>query len=150
MVDDSTLNEIEKSIQRMSERPKVTATEREFGVVGGRVDPPGWEEPTLQQRLEARERGEVEPGPLLGERLAAYEKAALAAHDAVNSPQHYNLHPSGVECITVVEHMTFNVGSAMKYLWRAGLKPGSDLVQDLEKAQWYLAREIGRLRNIGP
>jgi hypothetical protein len=46
--------------------------------------------------------------------------------------------------------MTFNVGSAMKYLWRAGLKPGSDLVQDLEKAQWYLAREIGRLRNIGP
>jgi hypothetical protein len=45
-----------------------------------------------------------------------------ATQDPVNHPSHYTSHPSGVECIVVVEHMTFNVGNAVKYLWRAGLK----------------------------
>lgn len=59
------------------------------------------------------------------------------------SPPHYKSHPSGVECITVTEHMNFNRGNAVKYMWRAGEK-GSE-VQDLKKAQWYIAREIKRL-----
>lgn len=63
---------------------------------------------------------------------------------AVNHPDHYNEHPSGVECIDVVEHMTFNVGNAVKYLWRAGLK--GDRLEDLEKARWYIDREITRER----
>ena len=63
--------------------------------------------------------------------------------DSVNHPPHYNSHPSGVECITVAEHMSFNVGSAMKYLWRAGLK--GDQLEDLKKAGWYISREIQRL-----
>lgn len=63
--------------------------------------------------------------------------------DAVNNPKHYTSHPSGVEAITVCEHMGFNLGNAMKYIWRAGLKT-DDPVQDLEKARWYLDREIGR------
>lgn len=72
-------------------------------------------------------------------------------HDAVNHPSHYTSHPSGVECITVVEHMTFNAGNAVKYLWRAGLKTDDDLgnlasaLQDLKKSRWYLDREIERL-----
>lgn len=66
-----------------------------------------------------------------------------ATRDAVNSPKHYNSHPSGVECITVTEHFNFNVGNAIKYLWRAGLKGG--LVEDLKKARWYVDREISRL-----
>lgn len=66
-----------------------------------------------------------------------------AQHDAVNHPQHYTDHPSGVECITVVEHFNFNVGNAIKYLWRAGLK--GDQMEDLKKAQWYVTREIQRL-----
>lgn len=65
--------------------------------------------------------------------------------DTVNHPTHYNSHPSGVECITVVEHMTFNVGNAIKYLWRAGLKDENPSVQDLKKAQWYISREIEKL-----
>jgi hypothetical protein len=70
--------------------------------------------------------------------------------DAVNHPSHYNAHPSGVECIVVVEHMTFNAGNAVKYLWRAGLKGGPDearakQVEDLKKARWYIDREIQRL-----
>lgn len=65
--------------------------------------------------------------------------------DQVDHPRHYNASPSGVECITVVEHMSFNLGNATKFIWRAGLK-SPDPVADLEKAKWYIEREIGRLR----
>lgn len=64
--------------------------------------------------------------------------------DDVNRPKHYRQHPSGVECIEIVEHMTFNVGSAIKYLWRAGLKT-IDPIEDLRKAEWFCRREIARL-----
>ncbi len=62
---------------------------------------------------------------------------------AVDHPDHYNSNPSGVECIDVVEHMGFNVGNAVKYLWRAGSK--GDVVEDLKKARWYVEREIARI-----
>ena len=76
--------------------------------------------------------------------------------DVVTKPHHYRSHPSGVECITITEHMTFNVGNAVKYLWRHGLKKpeGGDLthdrkqIQDLKKSVWYIEREIDRLREI--
>lgn len=64
--------------------------------------------------------------------------------DPVNHPAHYTGHPSGVECIQITEHMSFCRGNAMKYIWRAGDK-GNE-VQDLEKAIWYLQREIGLIR----
>lgn len=67
--------------------------------------------------------------------------------ERVNHPDHYNSHPSGIECIDVVEHMTFNVGNAMKYLWRADHKGTS--IEDLKKAAWYVAREIERLMKDG-
>lgn len=69
--------------------------------------------------------------------------------DPVNRPTHYTSHPSGVECITIVEHLTFNVGNAIKYLWRAGLK-GEARLEDLKKARWYVDREIQRLIGAGP
>lgn len=59
--------------------------------------------------------------------------------DLVNHPPHYTNHPSGVECIQITEHMGFLMGNAMKYLWRADLKNG---IEDLEKAAWYIQREI--------
>jgi len=62
--------------------------------------------------------------------------------DEINHPAHYNQHPSGVECITIVEHFNFNIGNAIKYLWRAGLK--EDEMTSLKKAQWYINREIER------
>lgn len=65
-------------------------------------------------------------------------------HDPVNHPPHYTAHPSGVEAITITEHYNFNVGNAIKYLWRAGLKT-EDATQDLRKAAWYINREIARL-----
>ncbi len=65
------------------------------------------------------------------------------AVDLVNHPPHYTSHPSGVECIQVTEHMNFNLGNAMKYIWRAGDK--GDALMDLQKAAWYLNREIARI-----
>lgn len=66
--------------------------------------------------------------------------------DPINHPKHYNSHPSGVECITVTEHMGFNLGNALKYIWRADLK--NDAIEDLKKARWYIEREIS-LRERG-
>jgi len=66
------------------------------------------------------------------------------AHDPVNHPKHYTSHPSGIECIQVTRHMTFNIGNAIKYLWRAGQKDSE--IQDLEKAVWYIKDEINRLK----
>jgi hypothetical protein len=62
--------------------------------------------------------------------------------DMVNHPPHYTSHPSGVECIQVTEHYGFCIGSAIKYLWRAGLK--GNAVEDLKKAGWYINREIAK------
>lgn len=66
-------------------------------------------------------------------------------NDNVNHPEHYNSHPSGVECIEITEHMNFCLGNAVKYIWRASLK-GKE-VEDLRKARWYISREISRILN---
>jgi len=66
-------------------------------------------------------------------------------HDPVDHPQHYTSHPSGIECIEVTRHMTFNRGNAIKYIWRAGQKDSAKAVEDLEKAIWYLNDEINRI-----
>ena len=62
----------------------------------------------------------------------------------VDHPDHYQ--SSKFECIDVIESLGlgsgFSIGNAFKYLWRAGRK-GSD-IEDLEKARWYLDREIER------
>ena len=64
-------------------------------------------------------------------------------NDNVNHPKHYTQHPSGVECIEITEHFNFNIGNAVKYCWRAGLK--GEQVEDLRKARWYIDREISRI-----
>jgi len=62
--------------------------------------------------------------------------------DAINPP-HYQSHPSGIDCIQITEHMNFCLGNAIKYIWRAGLK--NNPIEDLEKARWYLDREIEKM-----
>jgi hypothetical protein len=62
--------------------------------------------------------------------------------DLINHPPHYTAHPSGIECIQITEHMGFNLGNALKYIWRADLKGNPD--DDLAKAIWYINREIKR------
>jgi len=64
--------------------------------------------------------------------------------ETINHPPHYNKHPSGVECIEVAEHFGFNIGNAIKYLWRSEHK--DDVIEDLKKAAWYIEREIQKRR----
>jgi hypothetical protein len=64
--------------------------------------------------------------------------------DMVNHPPHYMSYASGVECIVVAEWMSFCLGNALKYIWRCHEK--GDPVENLEKARWYIDREIARLK----
>ena len=62
----------------------------------------------------------------------------------VNHPKHYNQHPAGIECIDIIRHYTCDIANAIKYLWRAGLKPemgkedAEKEMEDLNKALWYI------------
>lgn len=64
------------------------------------------------------------------------------------SPDHYKRHPSGIECIEITRWMNFNLGNAVKYIWRAGLK-SPDIVTDLRKAIQYLEWEIENAQPTG-
>lgn len=71
------------------------------------------------------------------------EKEAVVRGTAVERPLHYNMDPSGVECIEIVRFMNFDVGNAVKYVWRAGIKDqyGDALkaeIGDIKKAIFYL------------
>lgn len=78
-----------------------------------------------------------------GNHIALGDKMSPEEHfDPINHPRHYTQHPSGVECIQITRHMNFNVGNAIKYLWRHSEKNG---IEDLKKARWYIDDEIKRL-----
>jgi len=70
----------------------------------------------------------------------------MSTHDPVNHPIHYTSGAAKcecgqtVECITITKHMSFTLGNAIKYIWRADLKV--DALEDLKKARWYLDCEI--------
>jgi uncharacterized protein DUF3310 len=70
-----------------------------------------------------------------------------SSDEKINHPQHYNtglarceMCNSQIECIDVVRHLPFNIGNAMKYLWRCDHK--GNKVEDLKKAIWYIEDEI--------
>ena len=77
-----------------------------------------------------------------GKTCAGYDSKACKAPDPVNNPKHYTGHPSGIECIQITEHMGFNLGNALKYIWRCDLK--KDAIEDLKKARWYIDRELAK------
>lgn len=64
--------------------------------------------------------------------------------DLINHPYHYTWHPSGVECKDIIQEFSYNIGSAMGYLWRHEYKNG---VQDLKKAVQHIQFEIERLED---
>lgn len=69
--------------------------------------------------------------------------------DPVNHPAHYTT--GKIECIDFIEdkQLGFHLGNAVKYIVRAGKKDPSKTIEDLEKAAWYLNREIVRLKGGG-
>jgi len=60
-------------------------------------------------------------------------------NDPVHYPRHYTAHSSGVECVDIAEHLSFNLGNALKYVWRCEHKGRKE--EDLKKALWYVRRE---------
>lgn len=80
-------------------------------------------------------------GDLLHQPRAA---SAPPAADRVQRPAHYTQHPSGIEAITITRWMNFNLGNAMKYLFRAGHKD-PDPREDLRKAIRYIEFELENL-----
>jgi predicted RNA-binding Zn-ribbon protein involved in translation (DUF1610 family) len=59
-------------------------------------------------------------------------------YEIIDHPPHYNQHPSGVECINIIKYMMFLPAIVIKHVWRAGLKPGMTVLDDLRKARRYL------------
>lgn len=70
------------------------------------------------------------------------------AEDRVNHPDHYTSHPSGIECVEIAEHLGFNLGNALKYVWRHRGK--GNPTEDIRKALWYLQREVKSLAHKPP
>lgn len=68
------------------------------------------------------------------------------ADHPVHHPNHYTAY-KGLEIIDLTEQMNFCRGNAVKYIARAGLKSKEHEIQDLQKAAWYINREIERLEN---
>ena len=64
---------------------------------------------------------------------------------AVDHPKHYNAHPSGIEAIDLIEDLGFNLGNAIKYLFRRDHKGLP--IQDMKKALFYLRREHARTKD---
>lgn len=76
-----------------------------------------------------------------------YPELPSETYEQVEHPPHYNKRM--VECIDVIEEMPANLAMATKYVWRAGEKPGVDPNTDLDKAVWYIRRELKRIRRRG-
>lgn len=79
--------------------------------------------------------------PLVNIQIALdYLKECNSSSDNVNSPTHYN--KGNIEVIEVIEDwkLNFNLGNAIKYIARCEYKENKK--QDLEKAKWYIEREL--------
>jgi hypothetical protein len=114
-----------------------------------------------REKREKQDRSVFTPDNVVNPQVAAIEKkpshgwirvcptlpegespTPLPTPDPVNHPPHYKA--GGIETIDYIEAKDFNyrLGNVIKYVSRAGKKEGVDPVQDLEKAAWYLQREI--------
>lgn len=73
---------------------------------------------------------------------------SVAEYEQIDHPAHYGGAENPYEAIKVIRAwgLGFELGNAVKYVARAGRKPGVDAVTDLLKARWYLDAEIARLR----
>ena len=71
----------------------------------------------------------------------------LENSDSISRPSYYtNGWSNGAEVIDLTEHLSFCAGNVVKYVCRAGRKDPDKHVEDLEKARWYLDREIERVK----
>lgn len=118
--------------QNMGEKQHDEKVKAEHDVLTG----PVWLRPGGQHEPDLRN---------IPDQFTMQDGTVVVPHDPVERPAHYTSHPSGIECIQITEHMSFCIGNAVKYLFRAGKKDGhSKYIQDLRKSVWYINREIER------
>ena len=81
------------------------------------------------------------------EDIITFNREQNKKKEMVNHPTHYGGEDNLYEAIKVIEawDLGFNLGNAIKYISRAGKK--LDILEDLEKASWYINREINKLKN---
>jgi hypothetical protein len=107
-------------------------TEWQHGTASGRVHTHAADEVCHEEKIRPERRSYWE--------AKALRDVYAPGHDPVKHPSHYTSHPSGLECWDVTRHMNFNLGNAIKYIWRCDLK--GKPIEDLEKAVEYLQDEI--------
>jgi hypothetical protein len=99
---------------------------------------------SVQRMVEMAYKAGRRVHPVTGKSLmqgAAQIEMFEPEHDPVNHPAHYKV--GGIETIDFIEakKLNYNMGNAVKYITRADHK--GNRLQDLEKAIWYLKRELG-------
>ena len=117
-----------------------------LGVPKDRVWTIAWKERNKAQQDAAAVAKPRKPGRPKKDEVSGQLQQSLAdlftMTEAVNHPPHYK--SGGIETIDFIEakDLNYRLGNVVKYVSRAGRKLDSDPVQDLEKAAWYLKREI--------
>nr|DAJ55275.1 MAG TPA: nucelotide kinase [Caudoviricetes sp.] len=90
---------------------------------------------------------------VIKERVDRFKSTVLGeerttSSDSVSHPSYYaEGWSNGAEVIDLTEHLSFCAGNVVKYVCRAGRKDPDKYVEDLEKARWYLDREIARVKS---
>ena len=81
------------------------------------------------------------------EEIIAFNRLESKKNEMVDHPNHYGGEDNPYEAIKVIEAwgLGFNLGNSVKYISRAGKK--LDILEDLQKASWYINREINKLKN---
>lgn len=101
-----------------------------------------WREALEQARArEALEAVEIDRGS------ECFQNGNTHSMDTVSHPRHYaEGYSHGAEVIDITENLNFNRGNVVKYVCRAGKKDPAKEREDLEKAAWYLRRELARIK----
>lgn len=118
--------------------------------------------PTYVYVVRSQMKKEAQPPEITEKAVTHYEMEApigvtfttpvieMKPHDPVNNPEHYV--DGGVETIDFIEAkgLGYHLGNAVKYISRAGKKGTNKGLEDLKKAQWYIARAIEKNEYAGP
>ena len=132
----------QKILRMLSERPELPPKEvaDKLGVTVNLVHQVRW-----QQKKQKSENYVNKNKPVTVEQM---RKDVVTIADMVNHPPHYKA--GGIETIDFIEakDLNYRLGNVVKYVSRAGRKVDSDPVQDLEKALFYLKREISVRKGV--
>lgn len=140
----------QKILNMLSKRPELSPKEvaAKLGVTVNLVHQVRWQK---KKNKPSNSVAKIREVPKVGDVIGGLKLTSVGknkfrfvriAPDMVNSPPHYKT--GGIETIDFIEakDLNYRLGNVVKYVSRAGRKVDSDPIQDLEKALFYLKREI--------